>query len=251
MTENIAFIGTTADDASITIYSYFRERDQNKERYFLADRRLPLLDDVEEIVDKKYDIIVFLSRHSSEKKVNSITVHPVGNFSRADLGGKEGEICPSSPELQTAMLRRMISAYHGEKYAVTFEATHHGPLTERPIIFAEIGTEEENWKDPVALDVLYKGATEYKKESYPNYVAVGGGHYAPKFSSYIVENKVNVGHIISKYRLQEIGEREINMAVERTENCRGFIVDKKGTKSEGYNIVKKVSEERGLEIINI
>ncbi len=251
MNEKTAFIGTKGDDASYTIYNYFLSRDDQKERYYLVEGRLPLLTDTENIVDHKYHIIVFLSRHSSERKVNSITVHPVGNFSSADLGGKERELCPSAPEIQTAMLRKMIEVYRGEKYQVTFEATHHGPLTERPIIFAEIGTEPENWHDPDALNTLYRGVTEYEAHEYSNYVAAGGGHYAPKFSSYIVENKVNIGHIISKYRLEEISEREIEMAIEKTPKCKGFIVDKKGTKSDGYSKIKKVSSEKGLEIINI
>ncbi|MGP6207261.1 D-aminoacyl-tRNA deacylase [Cuniculiplasma sp. SKW3] len=251
MKEKIAFIGTKSDDASYTIYNYFLSRDTQKERYYLVDGRLPLLADTESIVDPKYDIIVFLSRHSSEKKVNSLTVHPVGNFSRADLGGREGEICPSSPEIQTAMLRKMIELYKGEKYQVTFEATHHGPLTQRPIIFAEIGTEPENWHDPEALAILYGGVTQFETHNYNNYVAAGGGHYAPKFSSYVVDNRVNIGHIISKYRLEEITEREVEMAVEKTPKCKGFIVDKKGTKSDGYAKIKNVAAEKDLEIINI
>ncbi len=251
MNEKIALIGTRGDDASYTIYNYSISLDSSRERYYLVDGRLPLLTDTEDIVDPKYGVMIFLSRHASEKKINSITVHSVGNFSRADLGGVEREICPSSPEIQTAMLRKMRESYDGDKYQVTFEATHHGPLTRRPIIFAEIGTEPENWHDPVALDVLYRGVMNYDEKDYGNYVAAGGGHYAPKFSSYIMDNRVNIGHIISKYRLEEITEREIVMAVERTPKCRGFIIDKKGTKSEGYGRIKTVADERSLEIINI
>ena len=62
---------------------------------------------------------------------------------------------------------------------------------------------------------------------------------------------MNIGHVISKHRLIEINREGILQAVERTPECKGFIVDKKGTKSEPMELVRSTAEEKGLEIIKL
>ncbi len=243
------FFATTADDASYTIYNYFKVNGPDLGPYVLSDKRLPLLEFPEKLVEEDDRVLIFLSRHSSKAKINSITVHPVGNFSTNDLGGKAKTISRSAPEIQTAILRKMNEVYSGDLYHITFEATHHGPESGRRIIFAEIGTEAESWNDPEALNTLFMGIRDAKPENFPNFVGAGGGHYAPKFSSYVLTENVNVGHIISKFRMDEITETEVKMAVEKTEGCRGFIVDKKGIKSAGLAMVRNVADQLGLEII--
>lgn len=245
------FIATKSDDASFSIYNYFVSNGPELGEYILTEGRLPLLEFPEKLIDNEDRVIIFLSRHSSKAKVNSITVHPVGNFSTNDIGGRERNIARCAPEIQTAILRKMCDVYSGEKYQVTFESTHHGPESNNRLIFAEIGTEPENWKDVDALRTLFLGVRDATPKNYPNYVGAGGGHYAPKFSSYVLKENVNVGHIISKFRMDEIGKDEILMAVEKTDKCKGFLVDKKGIKSAGMTMIREVADQLGLEVITI
>lgn len=247
------FLSSTSDDASASIQAYFDEHAPELFKlYNKTDVRLPFLEFPEKYVGAPEGMpIICLSRHSSKASVNSITVHPVGNFTTNDIGGKEKDIAPSAPEIQTAILRKMSESYSGDRYQITFEATHHGPQSHNPLIFAEIGTERENWTDTVALDVLFRGITESVPSTSGNFVAAGGGHYAPKFSSYVLNNDINIGHIISKFRMAEIGEEEIEMAISKTPGCKGFIVDKKGVKATGMNMIKNVSERHNMEIITI
>jgi D-aminoacyl-tRNA deacylase len=251
MNYNAVFFATEYDEASMSIYNYFKERSSEFSPSILTKERLPFMENPEKEINFRDELLIFLSRHSSKAKINSITVHPVGNFSTNDLGGKEREVARSAPEVQTAILRKMKELYHGSKYEITFEATHHGPDSNNRIIFAEIGTERENWTDLEALDILFRGITEATPEHYDNFVAAGGGHYAPKFSSYIIDHNINVGHIISKFRMDEITEREIQMAVERTDHCKGFLVDKKGVKSKGMTMLKDISDRLSLELVII
>jgi len=44
----------------------------------------------------EYDFIIFASRHKSEKQEKSLSVHSPGNFRKADYGGTQGKVCPSS-----------------------------------------------------------------------------------------------------------------------------------------------------------
>ncbi len=247
------FLSSTTDEASLSIQKYFDKHAPDLSvLYNRTEKRLPFQEFPEKYIGVPANVpIICLSRHSSKASINSITVHPVGNFTTNDIGGKEKDIAISSPEIQTAILRKMTEIYNGDRYNITFEATHHGPQSGNPLIFAEIGTEEQNWKDERALNVLFRGITEAIPSNGGNFVAAGGGHYAPKFSSYVLNNDINIGHIISKFRMAEIGEEEIEMAVQKTPDCKGFIVDKKGVRASGMNMIKNISETHNLEIITV
>src|SRR4030042_2939151 len=43
--------------------------------------------------------VIFASRHRAESRIPTLTVHPIGNYSSADFGGKPGTLNPSSPHL--------------------------------------------------------------------------------------------------------------------------------------------------------
>src|SRR5512136_590562 len=53
------------------------------------------------------DVLIFASRHRAESKIPTLTVHPIGNFSSADFGGKPGALCKASPQLMTSALRSL------------------------------------------------------------------------------------------------------------------------------------------------
>lgn len=250
--EKILFIGSKIDEASSTIFNYFKNNRMENFEFFEMDQRPIFFDYPENKIDKKAYNIVILSRHSSEAKINSITVHPVGNFSSADLGGLPGELAPSNPELQTSVLRNIINEYNGNRYEITFEATHHGPRSDVPLLFAEIGTGPENWNDPEALEALLGGFKNITRKNTENYIGAGGGHYATKFTRYIMENEnAAVGHIISKFRLQEISQDKIIQAFNKTEKCKGILVDKKGTNSDGFKKIAMAADTIGTEVIKI
>lgn len=84
-----------------------------------------------EIVDQLgvvADNIIFLSKHKSASEKKALTVHPIGNWGKADLGGKDGELTPAAPHLMSALLRTMKkTAAHLADYDIVFEVTHHGP----------------------------------------------------------------------------------------------------------------------------
>ena len=194
--------------------------------------------------------IIFLSKHSSSADIKSITVHPTGNFSSADLGGLPGKLSESDPEKMSSALRVMKETYSGEYFSVTFEATHHGPLLAIPNYYIEIGTSEKEWTRNDALDLIMSGVFA-KSNHFDNFVGVGGGHYMPKITEYFYKNSLNMGHMISKHSLENITEELLKQSVVKTRNCKGFLMDKKGTKSAAKSMVEKVADELSLEIIKI
>ena len=251
MNSSISIIYSTADQASINIRDALISSGMDRNLFHELDTRLIHSDFPEKKPGIDGGTLIFLSRHASEKKVNSLTVHPVGNFSSAELGGKHGEVAPCDPWVQTAILRSIKESYSGEKYQITFEATHHGPRSTSRIMFAEIGTGPENWEDSEALGALAKGIRNFRIKDYPNYIAAGGGHYAPKFTDAAMVMEINIGHIISKYRMDDMVENGLQAAFESTPECRGFILDRKGLKSGHLETIRKFCSERELDVIEL
>lgn len=195
--------------------------------------------------------IIVLSRHSSVADIKSLTVHPTGNFDGAKLGGVPGKLSMTDPAGMTDALRSIRKNYNGTDFEVTFEATHHGPYLTIPHYYVEIGTTHNQWENTEALTAVCTSILDRKENGNRNYVGVGGGHYMPKITKYALENDVNIGHMLPKYQHEVVTEGIVRQCVEMTTACAGFIVDRKGTKSRVRDILEKVSDELGLQIIQI
>lgn len=196
--------------------------------------------------------VIFLSRHSSKADIKSLTVHPTGNFSEAKLGGTEKMLSLSDPGKMSSTLRLMNEHYSGKVFSVTYEATHHGPLLNIPNFFIEIGTTREQWEDPEALDTVISSLIEERNgHSRDAFVGAGGGHYMPKITKHSIENGIDMGHMISKHALENIDDGLIRQSVQKTPDCRGFIMDRKGVKSDAKQKLRNYADANGLEIVMI
>ena len=92
--------------------------------------------DLEKI--SKYDLIIFASKHKSEKKEKTLSIHAPGNLKEVWGGGKEGKLCPSSALFQKHLyeiINKKMKEFDLGKYKLTMEATHHGPLINKPCVF--------------------------------------------------------------------------------------------------------------------
>ncbi|MCK4247623.1 MAG: D-aminoacyl-tRNA deacylase, partial [Methanomicrobia archaeon] len=193
----------------------------------------------------KFDSIIFASRHSSEKKIPTLTAHTPGNFGKADYGGKDGELCFSMPEANKKAVQKM-NELSPQDYAVSMEATHHGPITDLPSVFVEIGSSEENWRDKKAGEVVAEVIQSLldlkpKKKA----VGIGGGHYCPKFTELALKTEIAVGHVLPKY--VEITEETIKKALEKNSGVDLVVMDWKGTPKR--SIIKNTVEDLGYEVV--
>ncbi|MBI2661093.1 hypothetical protein HYX09_02370, partial [Candidatus Woesearchaeota archaeon] len=105
-----------------------------------------------ESIDKKIDAdyFIFISKHVSKENTPAFTVHPIGNWGKADYGGKDLTLCPSSALLLKSMFLGLLrSGKERNDFQLTMEATHHGPFLEKPVLFVEIGSTEKEWNDPI------------------------------------------------------------------------------------------------------
>lgn len=201
------------------------------------------------------DNIIFLSKHKSASEKKALTVHPIGNWAEANLGGKDNELTPASPHLMSALLRSIKkSAENLPDYDVVFEVTHHGPLLETPTLFMEIGSTEAEWTNAdasKAMALALFSASENK--SYPIAVGIGGGHYAPRFTETAISKKLDFGHMIPNYAIDfNDAEKLSSMVIKAMENSNTDIVfvHRKSMKKEQADVVKKVIDDVGATLLD-
>ena len=156
------------------------------------------------------DFIIFPSKHVSEKGVISYTVHSEGNWSNsAELGGRPNELSFAIPDMMAKSLKALASNPTNAIGAV-YEATHHGPLLQRPSYFIEFGGPENIVRNPgqkflavvarAISETLNGPNVEYDKVA----IGIGGSHYPSKFTKLALEGKYCFSHIMSRHYIDRL-----------------------------------------------
>jgi len=184
----------------------------------------------------KYDFIIFASKHQSEKKEKSLSLHAPGNWRDADYGGEKGKVCHASALFQKFLFEKLMKnreKFNLTDYQVTLEVTHHGPLIDKPCVFIEIGSTETEWNDRRAGFAIAKTIDEAISEFKPNpyreiAIALGGPHYCPNFNKIQSKTNIAIAHVIPNY-VMPITEEMVLEAVNKTlEEIDFAILDWKG-----------------------
>lgn len=204
--------------------------------FYFADKEIIHTENLDLKKINSYDFIIFASKHRSKSGEKSLCVHAPGNWRFADYGGEKGKVCKSSALFFKQMFRKLqenSEKYNLKDYRVSMEATHHGPLIEKPCIFVEIGSTKQEWAHKKAGFVVAKAISEAIKEFKENpycevAVAIGGPHYCPNFNKIQLNSNVAISHIISSYKFP-LTEEMLKEALEKTEEqVDFFLLDWKG-----------------------
>lgn len=219
--------------------------------------------EVEEQIGIKPKQAIFISRHSSKTGQPTLTTHPIGNYGKAEFGGKTRTIIPSSPRLMTQLLREISNnAKKAELYhEVCFEVTHHGPFLSIPTLYTEVGSNEEEWKKSKPASIIAKSLVDllnnynYEQDlpkDIPVLVGIGGGHYAPRFTEIILEKNVAFGHMIPTYQIRagNIDEAIIQQAIDKTPNTIGVYFHRKALKKSEITHYKKMCKESDIKVFS-
>jgi D-aminoacyl-tRNA deacylase len=209
-------------------------------------------------LDVKVDLVIFASRHRSESGEPTLTAHWSGNAtSRADFGGNAKSLSLADPPRLRAALLALDSAREASKlaYAVSLEATHHGP-TELGVatLFVEVGSTEKEWNDPKAAAAVSEAIWAAATEPVPgkNAIGFGGGHYCNKQSLAIRKDGYAFGHILSKYFFDEYDEEIVRMAFDRTiGECRTALIDWKGVRGTDRTQLLRTLEQMRIEVVRV
>lgn len=200
---------------------------------------------------------VFLSRHSSESGIASLTAHTAGNLSSdTRLGGNPRELARSDPDLLKSYMRALAKRQREvPQYQLTMEATHHGPTSLlKPVLFVELGAAERNWNDRSAAKVvaealmesLTEGATWEKAG-----VGFGGTHYPDKFTRLLVESDMSLAYAIPKYSLAHLDDQMMGQILQKSTKPITFAaLDWKGLGQHKERVVSLV-DRFGLEKVRL
>lgn len=201
-----------------------------------------------ENIDKSIgaDLFIFISKHSAKEERKSLTVHVTGNFGKAEHGGKEKTLCTAPSIYMKNILAELNKNSQNSGYEATMEATHHGPFIEKPVLFAEIGSSEEEWTDKNAgniiakslIDVFDKNNEKSNINGYESVFVIGGSHYNHIANKAMLKSSLAVGHICAKYNLENLDEKLIKEAVEKAiPKSKLVLLDWKGLGREKQRIL--------------
>lgn len=201
-------------------------------------------------LDVKFDVVIFASKHKSESGMKTLSVHHVGNYNKAEYGGREKTLVNSSPHFMTNALRIMKKKNKAD-YHVCFEVTHHGPYLKTPAFFIEIGSDENAWKDEKAGKIIAETIIETIKnpQKYPVVIGVGGGHYAPRFTELALSKKVSFAHMLPKYQIGNIDEKMVEEVIEKSKPDFVYF-HKKGMRKSDYRRLKEVFWSKGIKDVS-
>ncbi len=274
-------IASKKDKAGINITTQLSQFPRENFNFYLVEDEIIYTENLDLEKINKYDFIIFASKHKSEKKEKTLSVHAPGNWRTAEMGGEQfheeregngrvrlgGEsrkVCKSSALFQKHIFEILNKNARDsgleEKYKVTLECTHHGPLIDKPCLFIEIGSTEIEWEDRRAGFILAKTISEAIKEFKPSpyreiAIGIGGPHYCPSFNKLQLKSNVAISHVIPNY-VFPLTEEMVQEAISKTEEEIDFVVlDWKGLgraeqREEITNLLEKlyVNYKRTSEI---
>ena len=191
-------------------------------------------------LEERFSTTVFASKHSSESRIPTLTVHPVGNYSKAEFGGVDGILSPSSPRFMTTALRDLAANSKGLEFKVSFETTHHGPLTDGPAFYIEIGSCEEFWSRDDAGVAVARTILGVGESDHPTIICIGGGHYAPRFTELALTREVAIGHMAANYALDVLDDHMLLQMRDRSGGAERVYFHRKGMPKPRYRELREV-----------
>jgi len=227
--DKILIVASKLDTAGINITTQLSQF--GNFNFYLVDKEIIYTENLDLDKINQFDFIIFASKHKSESGEKTLSVHAPGNWRSAELGGEKEKACKVSAQFQKQLFEKIQESYDKyslKEYKLTLEATHHGPLIEKPCVFVEIGSTENEWKNRKAGFIVARAISEtlrgFKENNYNEVaVAIGGPHYCPNFNKIQLKSNIAISHIIPQYSLP-LTEEMIKEAIEKTEEEVDFVL---------------------------
>jgi D-aminoacyl-tRNA deacylase len=205
-------------------------------------------------------LLVFVSRHSAQSGIPTLSVHTPGNLTdKAEFGGFPKKVSVSPASTMKDCLAEMMRLKEEMRldYEVSYECTHHGPSLDVPAMFAELGSSPVQWKnlkaaEAVAQAVMHAISKQSKQSEYQAVLGIGGPHYNDKFTKVALETRYAFGHVIPKYVVAQVDYSMVRQCVERTlEKVEAVVLDWKGIKGADKEPLKTILHEINIKVEKI
>jgi len=183
------------------------EDDSRNFRFYLIDDEIIRTENLDIEIINQADFVVFVSKHVAKEGKKTLSVHAPGNWREADFGGQPRKVCKTSAFFMKQAFEQIdknMKEYGLKDYDLTLEATHHGPLIDKPCVFMEIGPTEIEWADKRAGFIMARAITDtilnFKENEYNEIaIAIGGPHYCPNFNKLQLKSNIAISHVIPQY----------------------------------------------------
>jgi D-aminoacyl-tRNA deacylase len=195
------------------------------------------------------DLILVLSTHKSKAGGKMLTAHFPGNWGDAKFGGEPRTLNKAYGSKLKALMLELKKANEELQWPLFMETDHHGPTCKAPIMFVEIGSTEEEWKDGQAAEAVAEAVSRFLRhgEEYEVVFGVGGGHYNREFTKMLLESDYAVGHVAPKYAIESLDGNTFRQAIERNvEKVSKVVIQKKETNSSQKKKVIALAEAYGI-----
>jgi len=202
-------------------------------------------------------LIVFVSRHSAQSGIPTLSVHTPGNLGdEAEFGGIPRKVSVSPASAMKDCLLEMVRLKEERRleYEVSYECTHHGPCLDVPAMFAELGSSPNQWKDLKAAEAVAHAVmcAVSKQSKYKAVLGIGGPHYNDKFTKFALSTNYAFGHIIPKYTVGQIDYSIVRQCVERClEKVDSVVLDWKGIKGADKEPLKTILNKISIKVEKI
>ncbi len=213
-----------------------------------------------------HDAVIVLSRHRASSGVPSLTVHSTGNPGpQAVYGGNPFELAYTRPSYSGSLLYYVWrSSSNGSlgsiEFEVTYEATHHGPTSNRvPVVFVELGSSEREWgirEGHLAWATAIRRFMDEGSICSELAVGFGGSHYPERFTRMTLDRGVCFGHIIPRYALKNLDPGQVSdiarKAVESSvEDIDRVYIEEKAAQSAKIKAIVSVLDDLGVEYVKL
>lgn len=242
-----------ADPASLNIFERLLEikdwvecegyRSSGRWRLIIHDIQQSTLTEIEDSLAKlglSPDLIVFASRHEARSAIPWLGGHFTGI-----LGEGHARLSSAAP----AALRSFLMSLDLPGFAVSAEATHHGPVNVKtPSFFAEIGSTQAEWLDPRAGLAVARAILAIEDEKNPIFLGFGGGHYVARQTDLMQKSSVAFGHLFSSYQTEKLDLEAIRQACLKSQAIYAYL-DRKSFRSQEKKRLEGILAELDLPVL--
>jgi len=202
--------------------------------------RLSGLDDRLSDLGLQPEMVVFASRHEAKAGLPWMGGHFTGIL--------EDGLC----RLSAAAPCGLCSFLHNialPGFAVSAEATHHGPVDlKTPCFFAEIGSTLKEWQDRVAGEAVARAILALEEKELPVFLGFGGGHYVARQTQLIFNADVAFGHLFSNYQMAGVNRDVVAEACRKSKATYAYL-DRKSLRSEERKRIEAILAELDLPVL--
>lgn len=253
MPREIAVVCSRADPASLNIYERLlellpwqcREGYRSNGRFHLIvhdekQTRLSGLDNRLACLGLKPEMVVFASRHEAKAGLPWMGGHFTGI-----LEDGQGKLSAAAP----CGLRSFLHNIALPGFAISAEATHHGPVDlKTPCFFAEIGSTLKEWQDRQAGEAVARAILALEEKDLPIFLGFGGGHYVARQTDLMFKASVASGHLFSNYQIAGVNREVVEEAIRKSKAIYAYL-DRKSLRSEERKRIEGILAELDMPVL--